>query len=94
MRHYHRGDCILYRMPKHSIHPGPRAEDVTPDRYGDGYTYQVEKYWTVSAVHEDGTVEMVTRTGKIHRTRPDDPLLRKAGLLKRVLYRSRFPRLG
>ncbi|MBN1556786.1 MAG: hypothetical protein JW951_01420 [Lentisphaerae bacterium] len=85
------GDHVIYHKTKSSPHPGPRAEGVRPSEHGEDYTYGVDKFWTVSAVHADGSLEVVTRTGKRHVLDPRDPNLRKAGVVDNMRYRDRFP---
>lgn len=84
------GDWVIYRKTKHSEHPGPRAENISPARFGEGYSYTVDKFWIVRDVCEDGTLLVLTRRGKRHTVRADDICLRRANLLQRLLYRSRF----
>jgi hypothetical protein len=90
---YSVGDHVVYHKPKSSVHPGPRAEDIHPAEHGDDYSYLVDKYWTVSAIIDDETIEVTTRRGKRHQLRVDDPNLEKAGGLKHVLSKSKFPGL-
>jgi hypothetical protein len=66
---------------------------VHPAEHGEAYSYLVDKYWVVTRVVDEETIEVKTRTGKLHQVRTDDRLLRKAGLLDRWLRRDRFPRL-
>ena len=91
MSKYSVGDLVIYRKTKWSVHPTPRAQDLHPAPSGEQYAYSVEKYWTVIGVADDQTVEVTTRRGKVHRLRADDPLLRRACLVERIRYRSRFP---
>lgn len=91
MRKYSVGDPVVYHKPKVSSRPGPRAEAIHPSGSGEDYAYAVNKYWTVTAVVDETTIEIVTRRGKIHQLKTDDPCLRKASLLERLLYRKRFP---
>jgi len=93
MKDFSVGDFVIYRKPKMSPHPGPRAQSVYPAEHGEDYSYSVDKFWTVAAVVDEQTIEIETRTGKRHRLRTDDPHLRKAGVLQRLLNRSRFPQL-
>jgi len=51
----------------------------------------VDKFWTVSSVNSDGTVEVITRTGKKHILPVNDPNMRKADLFRHLLNRKRFP---
>jgi len=53
----------------------------------------VEKYWVVSAVLKD-CIEVMTRTGKLHYLKPDDPNLRKANWIEELFSRDRFPHLA
>lgn len=85
------GDPVIYRKPKSSPRPGPRARQVYALERGESYHYVVDKFWKVSDVHEDGTVDVVTRRGKTHCLQKDDPNLQKAGFLKYLLFRKKFP---
>ncbi len=85
------GSKVIYKKSKSSVSPGPRATDIHPQPKGDGYRYSVEKFWTVIATHDDGTVTLLTRRGKQHRIRADDPQLRLANWWQRWLYQARFP---
>ena len=46
------------------------------------------------AAELDGTIELVTRRGKVHQVKADDPRLRPARLWERWMYRDRFPDLN
>ena len=83
------GDMLIYRKAKVSPNPGPRAHDV--NAAGDVFEYEVDKFWTVQDVLEDGRLVAVTRTGKQVYLTPEDERVRKARLLERLRYRSRFP---
>lgn len=85
------GDHVVYHKSKMSTQPGPRAADVRPLRHGDGYSYFVDKYWTVSSVIDDHTIEVKTRTGKRHKLDIADPSLQKAGTVQNLLFKNRFP---
>jgi hypothetical protein len=85
------GDFLVYRKPKVSPRPGPRARNIQPSDKGDDYYYEVEKYWRLADVLEDGHLVAVTRTGKRVELSREDENLRKARLLERVMYRRRFP---
>jgi hypothetical protein len=87
------GDAVVYCKTKVSKKPGPRAADVHPCEHGDDYRYIVDKYWRVAALGADGSLEVVTRTGKRRTLRADDMMLRKASLVDRLLRASRFPSL-
>jgi hypothetical protein len=87
------GDFLIYRKSKASPRPGPRARNVQASEKGDDYYYEVDKFWTVSDVLDDGRLVAVTRTGKRVYLTPEDERLRKPGLLDRVRYRRRFPSL-
>jgi hypothetical protein len=93
MAQFRVGDPILYHKPKSSASPGPRARQVYPLAHGELYHYVVDKFWKVSSVNADGTIEVVTRTGKKHILPADDPNIRKAHPLQQILYRKRFPQL-
>ena len=85
------GDFLIYRKTKVSPRPGPRARNVQASENGDDYYYEVDKFWTVSEVLEDGRLVAVTRTGKQVCLTPEDEKLRKAGFFERLRYRRRFP---
>jgi hypothetical protein len=85
------GDMLIYRKPKVSPRPGPRARNVHAAEHGEDYYYEVDKYWTVSDVLDDGRLVAVTRTGKRLFLTPKDERLRKAGWLERVRFGRRFP---
>ncbi|MCW8819441.1 MAG: hypothetical protein OQK61_03915 [Ignavibacteriaceae bacterium] len=88
------GDPVIYKKPKSSSCPGPRARDVYPLEHGETYHYVVDKFWKVVGVNNDDTVDVVTRTGKKHRIEKDDPNLQKAHFLKYIVFRNRFPDLA
>ena len=90
---YRPGDLVVYRKTKHSTHPGPRAENVHPAPNGDSYSYTIDKFWMVDDVLEDGTIVATTRRGKKNFLQADDPMLKRASLIERILYRSRFAQL-
>lgn len=91
---YRPGDLVVFVVSKISREPGPRAHDIHPAPFGETYQYIVEKYWTVRSRAADGTLELVTRRGKIHYVRADDPRLRPARLWERWFHRERFPDLA
>ncbi len=85
------GDYLIYRKSKVSPRPGPRARNVHASEKGDDYYYQVDKFWTVADVLDDGRLVAVTRTGKQVYLTPKDENLRKPGFIERLRYRRRFP---
>ena len=85
------GDRVIYRKPKVSYSPGPRAKNIWPADNGDCYYYSVDKFWTVNEILDKNTIVAKTRRGKQHRLSVRDPLLRKASLLDHIFYGSRFP---
>jgi hypothetical protein len=90
---YEVGDFVIYHKPKSSPTPGPRAKNVQPAEHGDNYSYIVDKFWVISRILDEETIEARTRTGKAHRIKVDDPLLRKANLKEKLLLKERFPDL-
>ncbi len=94
MRQFRVGESIVYHKPKRSFSPGPRARQVFPLEHGEAYHYVVDKFWKIIRVNDDGTLDVVTRTGKEHRLSVTDPNISKARLLQHILYRKRFPRLS
>ena len=81
---------MIFRAGKTSPQPGPRAQKVNPSAKGEGYSYQVDKFWLVSKVLEDGNIEVRTRRGKKHLLSPNDPRLRKPKFWERWLAKDRF----
>ena len=94
MRRFSAGDKIIYHKPKSSFCPGPRARQVYPLEHGEAYHYVVDKFWKVDKVNDDGTLDVVTRTGKKNRLLVSDPNISKVHLLQYFLYRKRFPDLN
>jgi hypothetical protein len=88
---YRPGDRVIYTATKHSAHPGPRAEAVHPEQHGEGYWYDVKKYWLVMQVQADGVLVVITRRGKERSIAASDPRLRPARWWEWLLYRDRFP---
>ncbi|MDA0990167.1 MAG: hypothetical protein O3A51_05385 [Verrucomicrobia bacterium] len=88
------GDKVIYRKSKRSKNPGPRAEGVCPSSSGDDYHYTVEKFWVVTAVQGEQTIEVITRTGKRQFLDRRDPRLRKASRLEELRHRNRFPEIA
>lgn len=84
------GDRVVVRVFKRSTHPGPRAMHVRPEQSGDGYQYEVDKFWAVSEVRGDKLV-LVTRRGKLRFADLNDPGIRHARWWERIAYRDRFP---
>lgn len=93
-RKFRPGDPVVYRVVKRSPAPGPRAEAIQPAGKGEEYVYQVNKHWVVQRVEDDGRLLLRTRRGKRHLIDPDDPQLRRANLLERLLIGWRFPQLA
>lgn len=88
---YRSGDLVVFSVTKFSTDPGPRAHDIHPAPYGETYHYQVDKFWVVGDVLDDGKLLLLTRRGKRHTVTPDDPRLRLARWWERWLHRDRFP---
>ena len=84
------GDWVIYRKPKASKAPGPRARGVAPARFGEDYRYYVEKFWVVVGFEENGQLRVRTRRGKQHVLAPGDLNLRRARWWERLVYRNRF----
>lgn len=93
-RAYQPGDFVVYQLSKHSQSPGPRAHDIFPAPQGETYQYQVDKFWVVEEILDDGTLVVRTRRGKIHYLHETDPRLRHATWWEKRWHRSRFPQLN
>ena len=89
-RRFAEGDWVLYRKPKHSASPGPRASNVSPAPKGELYSYVVEKFWIVQEVLVDGRLRLRTRGGKSHLIEASDPNLCRVPWWKRWVYKDRF----
>lgn len=88
---FHVGEPVVFRRTQHASTPAPNALRVDPSRRGDTYSYVVENYGIVVAVHTDGMVELVTKAGRHLTVRGDDLNLRKATLWERLRHHDRFP---
>jgi hypothetical protein len=88
---FHPGDLVVYRKQKISLCPPRGARCVSPAANGDHYSYLVDKFWTVVAVLPKDAILVRTRRGKELRVPVDDPSLRPASWLERLLVRHRFP---
>lgn len=91
MSQFRIGDSIIYHKPKSSVSPGPRARQVYALEHGEHYHYVVDKFWKVTSVNGDGTIEVITRTGKKHLLPVNDPNISKAHPLQQLFHRKRFP---
>jgi len=86
------GSRVIYRKTKHSRKPGPRAGAISPSKHGDSYGYFVDKYWVVVERKAPNKFVVLTRRGKRLTLDADDPNLRPANLLDRLLHGKRFPK--
>ncbi len=89
--HYRVGDKVVYTRDKYSSQPGPWAKNISADRKGEHYRYQVEKFWVVSRILSDGLLEVRTRRGKLHLVEARDLRLRHATLFERLFKSRSFP---
>jgi hypothetical protein len=62
-----------------------------PEPNGEGYFYDVKKYWLVQDVKSDGTLTVVTRRGKQRTIAASDQRLRPARWWESLFLASRFP---
>jgi hypothetical protein len=86
------GEPVIFRASKRSTHPGPRARHVRPEVGGEGYQYEVDKFWAVREISGDQLV-LLTRRGKVRVVEMRDPALRRAAWWERIAYRDRFPHI-
>lgn len=84
------GAPVICRVYKRSTHPGPRAQHVQPEEKGEGYQYEVEKFWTVREVDSQRIV-LMTRRGKLRVMDAQCDAIRPARWWERWRYRNRFP---
>ncbi len=84
------GDWAVYRKSKNGPNPGRRAARVTASSKGETYGYVVDKFWVVEDVLSDGRLRLRTAKGKRHLISPDDPNLRRPGVLQRLFWGDRF----
>jgi hypothetical protein len=92
--HFRTGDCVIYRKPKFSAHPGPHAQEIHPAPNGDTYTYCVPKFYRVVAVQPEHTIVVRTRRGRQRTLAVLDPALRQAHWWERLLFAGHFPPPG
>lgn len=90
-RQYQIGEKVICSVSKRSAHPGPRAHHVRPEISGEGYHYQVDKFWTVREVRQSQLV-LLTRRGKLHVVDGNDPSIHRARWWERLIYWGRFPK--
>jgi hypothetical protein len=82
------GDLVVYAKEKRSDHPSRWAYDIWPDEHGEAYHYKIDKYWIVQEFDEESrVVTCVTRTGKRNAVSADDPHLRKASMLEKLVHK-------
>jgi hypothetical protein len=93
MNQFTAGDRVIYRREKSSTHPGPRARNIDPAPLGELYSYEVDKFWTVKEV-QNGSLVLVTRRGKRHTVKSDDPRLRRANWWERLIFSGKFPTIA
>ncbi len=84
-------DRVVYTRDKYTSCPGPRAKNVEATPNGEAYAYQVDKFWIVKEILDDGRLVLMTRRGKEHVVYDDDPRLRKASIFERVIKTQLFP---
>ncbi len=94
MRQFSVGDKIIYHKPKSSFCPSPRAREVYPLEHGEDYHYIIDKFWEVAQVNNDGTLDVITRTGKKNRLQALDPNITTANPIQHLMYRKRFLRMS
>ena len=92
MRQFEVGQKVVYTRDKYTSRPGPRAKNIVASQHGESYEYQVDKYWLVERVLPDGRLDLVTRRGKLHTVDADDPRLRPANLIEKLIKGHLFPR--
>ncbi|MGV3483086.1 MAG: hypothetical protein ACO1RT_01570 [Planctomycetaceae bacterium] len=84
------GDWVIYRLSKHGVAPGPRAQHVSASRKGESYNYIVDKFWVVESISADGQLNVRTPGGKTRTLSPQDPNLRRARWWHRFQWGERF----
>ena len=89
-RSFKPGDRVVFCRSRHKTHPGRRARGVQPAANGDDYSYYVEKFWVVSEILEDGRLLLLTPRGKKRVVGADDPGLRHASWLDKIVHRAQF----
>ncbi|MCH5376605.1 MAG: hypothetical protein JJ992_21760 [Planctomycetes bacterium] len=92
IRQFSPGEPVIYRKFKYGASPGPRASQIAPDPRGELYAYHVDKFWIVEEQPDETMLIVLTRRGKRHRVRVDDPNLRRPNWWERWCYAARFPR--
>jgi hypothetical protein len=85
------GVPIIYRMQAMSDQPVHDGGEVYPSEKGESYYYVRNKYWRVEKVLQNGWIVARSPFMEEHYLRGDDPNLRKASLIERLRFASRFP---
>ena len=84
------GDWVIYRLSKHGVAPGRRAQRVSASRKGESYNYIVDKFWVVESISPSGELHVRTPGGKTRTLSPHDPNLRRARWWHRIQWGQRF----
>ncbi len=84
------GDWVVYRMSKHGVSPGRRAQQVNATRKGEAYNYVVDKFWVIEQVLPTGEIVARTPGGKVRTIDRDDPNLRRARWWHWLQWGNRF----
>lgn len=71
-----------------------RVVETSADPLGNGRCCVIHRYWRVKETLADGWIVALTPRMEYQYLRRDDPNLRKAGLLERHRYATRFPSLA
>ena len=85
------GAPVVYSRQEISTRPGSDAHDIRPSERGEFYYCSLINYLRVTQVMSDGRIVAVGRDNKHVCLSPNDPDLRKARMMERLLYRRRFP---
>lgn len=86
MQRYSVGDRVIYRK-------APLNADASAGRQDPNSIVYVEECYRVTAVPSRNIITVRAANGKGRSLRREDPCLRRANLLERLVFADRFPRM-
>ena len=89
-REYYVGQPVVFGSSKNRVRAGPQASNASPAERDDA-ACEVDQFWLVDEVCDDGTLVLRTRRGQQHVVEENDSRLRPASWWERIRYRKRFP---
>lgn len=84
------GDRVVLRTRQTAAAPPAGLECAHRSRYGEDYTYVLDEYCRVASPPAADRVTLHSATGRTLSVRRNDPRLRRATIVERVLHADRF----